>query len=236
MIDDVKKQVYDILCKDSSGHGYDHVERVYRLSMKFAKKENADIEVVALIALLHDVDDYKLFGKEQAADLTNAKKIMSSVGISKQKQENVLSSLHKIGYRNCVNGIRPDTIEGMIVSDADMCDAMGANGIIRTHQFGLKYGKVFFNKNESPSGYVDNDKYREKVADCSVQHMFEKLLKLKNLMMTDSGKKEALSRHEAMVNFLYQLFDEEEADEWKVYLDKYLETINNGNKKTTSRS
>ena len=83
MFEEIKKNVYDILCKDDSGHGYDHVERVYNLAMKFAKKENADEEVVALIALLHDVDDYKLFGKEQAADLTNAKKIMNSVGVSK---------------------------------------------------------------------------------------------------------------------------------------------------------
>ena len=74
MIETVKKLVYDILCKDNSGHGYDHVERVYKLALKFAKEENADETVVSLIALLHDVDDYKLFGKEQAEDLTNAKK------------------------------------------------------------------------------------------------------------------------------------------------------------------
>ena len=86
MIEEVKKLVYDILNKDNSGHGYDHVERVYKLSLKFAKKENADEDVVCLIALLHDVDDYKLFGKEQAEDLTNAKKIMNLVNVGKEKQ------------------------------------------------------------------------------------------------------------------------------------------------------
>ena len=68
MIEDVKKLVYEVLCKDDSGHGYDHVERVYKLAIKFAKKENADEDVVALIALLHDVDDYKLFGKDGQFD------------------------------------------------------------------------------------------------------------------------------------------------------------------------
>ena len=225
MIEEVKKFVYDVLCKDNSGHGYDHVERVYKLGIKFAKKEKADEEVVALIALLHDVDDYKLFGKEQAEDLTNAKRIMNEVNVSKEKQNIVLSSLKKIGYRNCVNGIRPDSIEGKIVSDADMCDAMGANGILRTYRFGLKFGKEFFNSKENPNVYIESDEYREKVADCSVQHMFEKLLKLKGLMLTESGKEEATNRHEMMVEFLYQLFDEEEAIEWKKFLDNYLESL-----------
>lgn len=226
MIEEVKKQVYDILCNENSGHGYDHVERVYNLAVKFSILEKADVEVASLIALLHDVDDYKLFGIEQAEDLTNAKRIMNSVNVSKEKQEVVLSSLKKIDYRNCVNGIRPDSLEGKIVSDADMCDAIGANGILRTYKFGLKFGKEFFNKKENPNAYLEVDNYREKIADCSVQHMFEKLLKLKGLMITESGKKEALVRHELMVNFLYQLFDEENAVEWKEYLDKYLINLN----------
>lgn len=56
----------------------------------------------------------------------------------------------------------------------------------------------------------------------SINHFFEKLLKLKNLMLTDSGKKEASQRHQLMIDFLYQYFDEEEAEEWKTYLKNYL--------------
>ena len=225
MLEEVKKQVYEILCSDNSGHGYDHVERVYNLSLKFAKKENADVDVVGLIALLHDVDDYKLFGKEQAENLTNAKKIMNSVKVDNDKQQNVLSSLKRIGYSKSIEGIRPVTIEGKIVSDADMCDAIGANGILRTHQYGLKYGRPFFNKKANPNLDMNASEYKEKVADCSVTHMFEKLFKLKGLMLTNSGKQEAIKRHETMVNFLYDLLDEEEATEWKEYLDKYLSEL-----------
>lgn len=225
MIEDVKKLVFEILNKDNSGHGYDHVERVYNLSLKFAKKENADLDVVGLIALLHDVDDYKLFGKEQSENLTNAKKIMNLVNVSKDKQENVLSSLKRIGYSKSIEGIRPVTIEGMIVSDADMCDAIGSNGILRTHQYGLKYGRPFFNKNSHPDTNMDVNKYKEKVADCSVTHMFEKLFKLKGLMLTNSGREEAIKRHDIMISFLYELFDEEEASDWKEYLDNYLSEL-----------
>ena len=132
----------------------------------------------------------------------------------------LLSSLKKIGYRNCVNGIRPDTIEGQIVSDADMCDAIGANGILRTHKYEIKYGKSFFDRTLKP--LEDTDTYSEKVADSGVHHMFEKLLKLKDLMLTNSGKEEANKRHNIMVDFLYELFDEEESHEWTNYLNNYL--------------
>ena len=221
MINEVIRQVKEILSNDDSGHDYFHVERVYNLSLKFAKKEHADEEVVSLIALLHDVDDYKLFGNEQASNLTNAKKIMNSLNISENKQEVVLDALKTMGYRNCVKGIRPTSLEGKIVSDADMCDALGANGILRTYKFGLKYGKEFFNKNTNPySMGIDN--YKDKVAETSVFHMFEKLLKLKGLMTTESGKEEANKRHVSMVDFLYELFYEEEAHEWVKYLDEYL--------------
>lgn len=62
----------------------DHVERVLNLSLQFAEKEKADKEIVALIALLHDVDDYKLFGEECQKNLTNAKKIMNSVNVDRE--------------------------------------------------------------------------------------------------------------------------------------------------------
>ena len=106
-----------------------------------------------------------------------------------------------------------------------MCDAIGANGILRTHQYGLKYGRPFFNKKANPNLDMNVNQYKEKVADCSVTHMFEKLFKLKGLMLTSSGKEEAIKRHETMVNFLYDLLDEEESDEWKAYLDKYLSEL-----------
>ena len=74
MIEEVKYQVSELLNKDKTGHGMDHINRVLDLSMKFAEKENGNKDIVSLIALLHDVDDYKLFGMDNAKNLTNAKK------------------------------------------------------------------------------------------------------------------------------------------------------------------
>lgn len=75
MIDEIKKQVYNLLNNDDSGHGYDHVERVLNLALKFSQQENANVSIVTLISLLHDVDDYKLFGIDNENNLTNAKKL-----------------------------------------------------------------------------------------------------------------------------------------------------------------
>ncbi len=222
MIQEIRRQVFELLNNDNSGHNMDHIDRVLTLSLKFAEQECANKEVVFLIALLHDVDDYKLFGIENAENLTNAKRIMNNCNIDLEIQNLVLSSLKCIGYSKLLKGLRPQTLEGKIVSDADMCDALGANGIIRVYTYSMKNKKPFFDKNIFPIENMTADKYTSKCADSSVCHLFEKILKLKNLMLTVSGKKEAESRHQIIVDFLYHLFEEENAPEWTEYLDNYL--------------
>lgn len=224
MVEKVREKVEKILGKDNSGHGMDHIERVLHLSLKFAEKENADKNLTAPIALLHDVDDYKLFGKENAANLTNAKKIMNECEIDENMQNNVCSALRKIGFSKRLGGNEPESLEGKIVSDADMCDAIGANGLLRAHKYSTKHGAKFFDKNIFPIENITEEKYTNAVASTSVCHIFEKLLKLKNLMLTESGKSEAESRHNIIIEFLRHLFDEENAPEWQTYMDNYLKT------------
>ena len=173
MIENIKKQVYELLTNDDSGHGFDHINRVLELSLKFANKENANKELVAMIALLHDVDDYKLFGKENAKNLTNAKAIMNKANVPAEIQKQVVSSLNCIGYSKCLKGFRPLTIEGKIVSDADMCDALGVNGILRAYKYSIKNAKPFFDRNIFPIKNMTANEYTKKCADSSVCHIFE---------------------------------------------------------------
>ena len=224
MIENIKKQVYELLNKDNSGHGMDHINRVLALSLKFAKEENANIEIVSLIALLHDVDDYKLFGTDNAKNLPNARLFMKHANISDEIQEQVISELQNFGYSNRLKGLSPKTLEGKIVSDADMCDCIGVNGILRIFAYSLKNNKPFFDKNIFPIENMDASKYTRKCSDSSVCHIFEKVLKLKKEMLTESGKKEIEKRHQITINILYQLFDEEDATDWKKYLGDYLKT------------
>ena len=222
MIEEVRKQVHNLLDKDNSGHGTEHIERVSKISLRFAEAENADKETVALIALLHDADDYKLFGAESADKLTNAKAILEQCSINDNIKEQVLNSIKTIGYSKRLKGITPTTLEAMIVSDADMCDSIGCTGILRSYQYNSAHGRVFFDKNIYPTLNMTSGEYAAKKSGTVVTHMFEKLLKLKDMMLTDSGKKEAIERHNIMVEFLYHFFKEENVPEWTQYLDNYL--------------
>lgn len=225
MIELVRKEVYKFLGKDDSGHGNDHIQRVLNLSLKFCVDENINKEVVALIALLHDVDDYKLVSEDEANNLINAKRIMNIAKVDKDIQEHVLGEIKRLGYSKALEGIRPLTIEGKIVSDADMCDAIGVNGFIRTYKYSIKHGGDLFNRDIFPSINMSSQEYKDKSADTAINHMFEKLLKLKNMMLTNEGKEEAIYRHQILVDILYHLFSEEDATEWKDYLDNYLKSL-----------
>ena len=222
MIEEVRKQVRKLLDKDNSGHGTEHIERVSKMSLRFAEAENADKDTVSLIALLHDVDDYKLFGAESADNLTNAKSILEHCSINDNIKEQVLNSIKTIGYSKRLKGIAPTTLEGMIVSDADMCDSMGCTGILRSYQYNSAHGNLFFDKDVYPTLNMSSSDYIAKKEGTVVTHMFDKLLRLKGLMLTDSGKKEAIERHNIMVEFLYHFFEEENVPEWTEYLDNFL--------------
>ncbi len=151
MIEEVRKQVCKLLDKYNSDHGMEHVNRVLNLSLKFAEIEKANKEVVALIALLHEVDDYKLFGIESTNNLTNARNILDQCFVEDNIKNQVLNAIKTIGYSKRLKGISPITLEGMIVSDADMCDGIGITGILRSYQYNLAHGNIFFDKNIYPT-------------------------------------------------------------------------------------
>ncbi len=221
-IEKVREKAKALLDSDNSGHGMDHSERVLRLSLQFAEAESANTEVVSMAALLHDVDDYKLFGEESAKNLTNAKTILDDCGVDEDTKNQVIEAIETIGYSKRLQGITPITIEAKIVSDADMCDGMGIIGILRSYQYNIAHGGEFFNKDIFPVLDMSAEEYKTKKDGTVVTHLFEKILKLKDLMLTDAGRKEATKRHGYMVDFLYHFFEEENVPEWAEYLTNYL--------------
>ena len=219
MIEEVKQEIKKIMNSDNSGHGMDHVNRVYQLATYFAKEEGNDETIAGLIALLHDVDDYKLFGSENSEEFANAKYVMKICNVPLELQEIVLSELKTIGFSKYLKGLRPSTKEGMAVSDADMCDALGAIGIARVFTFGNSISRPLFDRNKFPSK-EDTYEFHMIPSGSTINFMFEVLLKYKNLMLTEAGKKVATERHEIIVNYLRQYFIEEHAPEWIEYLEK----------------
>ncbi len=114
---------------NTDGHDAEHSMRVYRTAMAIAEKtDDCDKEIVALGALLHDADDYKLFSTENNA---NARSFLGNIGISKEEKEKIIHVINGVSFSHN-KGRHPDTIEGKIVQDADRLDAIGAIGIART--------------------------------------------------------------------------------------------------------
>lgn len=218
---EIYQEVTNILGADKSGHGMDHVDRVTSMALRFARQEEADSESVELTALLHDVDDYKLVGVEQSRELTNARAILGRHAIREVMSDQVLTNIQNMGYSKYLEGVRPDTLEGAIVSDADMCDAIGAHGILRVLTYSMSEGAPFFDKTIAPrQTELSPDEYR-KVSAHAVQHFFDKLLLIPNILMTQAGQREGRRRIGIMTHLLQETFREEGAIDWLEYLDDF---------------
>ena len=224
MLNQAKVLVAEIMAGDNSGHGMEHINRVLDLALRFAENEECNQTLVALGALLHDVDDYKLFGNKNQANLTNTNIILEKIGANEATKNAVLDIVANIGFSKRLKGMHPNSIEGKIVSDADMCDALGASGILRAFHYSISHNQVFFDKNIWPMQTFDLQKYTSECA-IGINHMFDKILKLKDLMLTKAGKIEATKRHNFVIDFLRQYFAEENATEWLKYLDNYLSNL-----------
>lgn len=169
---------------DSGGHDAEHTMRVYRNALRIAEKEQgADNEVISLAALLHDADDHKLFN---TVDNANARGFLSSHAIAPEETEAIIRVINAVSFSQN-RGKHPETLEGMIVQDADRLDAIGAVGIARTFAFGGEHGRSL---------------------GSSIQHFHEKLLLLKDGMNTETARQMAEGRHAFMIEFLERYREE----------------------------
>ena len=184
LISDAIDFVSDLLENNSGGHDTAHSLRVYKNALEIAGNEpGCDMTVVSLAALLHDVDDHKLFDHENNE---NAREFLSDSGVSDELIEEICGVINSVSFSKN-RGKKPETLEGKIVQDADRLDAMGAIGIARTFAFGGEHGRSI---------------------EESVMHFHEKLLLLKDEMNTESARKIAESRHAFLEEFLSHYYEE----------------------------
>ena len=207
---------------ESAGHGMDHINQVYDLGMRIHENEGGNRDIIALAILLHDVDDYKFFGDENAQNLTNAKRIMNQCGVDVNTQTTVCEIISTMGWSRLLAGIRPTTLEGRIVSDADMCGITGALAIVRTAQFGKSINRPFFIREKWPRTDIITAEEYKKFNDSSINYFFERLLKMQGLLFTDTAKQIAAPGHDFIIAFLRRYFIENNAPAWNEYLDKFL--------------
>lgn len=184
LISDAMDFVSDLLENNSGGHDTAHSLRVYKNALEIAENEpGCDMTVVSLAALLHDVDDHKLFDHENNE---NAREFLTNSGVLNEVIEEICSVINSVSFSKN-RGKKPETLEGKIVQDADRLDAMGAIGIARTFAYGGEHGRSI---------------------EESVMHFHEKLLLLKDEMNTESARKIADSRHAFLEEFLSHYYEE----------------------------
>lgn len=190
-----------------TGHDWFHIERVWKLSLKIAETEGGNREVVELAALLHDIADPKFHNGDETLALKISEEWMNSLKVPQDVVEQVLFIIKNISFKNRGESHEIPPIELKIVQDADRLDAIGAIGIARTFNFGGFKNNLMYHPEILPKLNMSKEEYK-KNQGTTVNHFYEKLLLLKDLMNTDSAKKIASERHDFMLQFLEQFYKE----------------------------
>lgn len=210
--------VKETLEKDSTGHDWWHTHRVRNLAKRIAKEEGADIFIVELVALLHDIGDYKFFQGDEEAGAAKVREWLSSLEIFPTIIDKIvevtsqISFLHTLPAKGKGSNKKNFTTlklskEIMAVTDADRLDAMGAIGIARAFTYGGFFNRPIYDPAIKPNKSITKDEYKTTEAP-SINHFYEKLLKLKDMMYTDLGRKIAKKRHRFLKLYLKEFFKE----------------------------
>jgi len=194
-----------------AGHDWFHIERVWKLSKKIAQAEDCNLEVVELSALLHDIADPKFHNGDETVALKISREFLESQNVEEEIIQQVLFIIQNISFKNR-NEVPADLpIELKIVQDADRIDAIGAIGVARTFNFGGFKNNLMYHPNIQPKLNMSKEEYK-KSNGTTINHFYEKLLLLKDLMNTNEGKKIAEERHQFMLTFLDQFMKEWNVD------------------------
>jgi uncharacterized protein len=196
------------LAEAEGGHDWFHIERVWRNAKHIAKEEGgADMEIVELGALLHDIADAKFHDGDEEIGPKMAREFLETLGLVPATIAHVENIVRHISFKGSREGQVFMSPELAIVQDADRLDAIGAIGIARTFNYGGFKGRPLYDPSIAPNPSMSKEEYK-KGDSPTINHFYEKLLLLKEMMNTKTGKKLAAERHAYMETFLAEFFDE----------------------------
>jgi uncharacterized protein len=191
---------------DSSGHDWWHIYRVWKNALTICEHEKADTFVVQLAALLHDLDDWKFNDSGDETPL-RARAWLDSCGVEIPITDKVCEIIMHISYKGASVENKMNSLEGFIVQDADRLDAIGAIGIGRAFAYGGYKNRPMYDPESKPQLHATFEQYKNSKS-ATINHFYEKLLLLKDMMNTTTAKRIAEQRHEVMLNFLDQFMNE----------------------------
>lgn len=204
--------VKEELANAEAGHNWFHVERVYKTAVQIAKQdEGANIFIVQLAALLHDIADSKFNNGNETIGPKKASDFLKSIGVELEVAQHVVNIIKYMSFKNSIEAQIFTSKEMQIVQDADRLDAMGAIGIARAFAYGGFKNRDLYNPAIAPNLSQTKQQYKNSTAP-TINHFYEKLLLLKNTMHTEMGKLLAEQRHQFMLQYLAQFYAEWDGD------------------------
>ena len=204
----VKKQ----LQKAEGGHDWFHIERVYKLALRIAQNEaDVDILVVQLAALLHDIADSKFHDGDETIGPRLAREFLITQQFPEAQLEQVIVIIENISFKGGNQAQTYFSKELAVVQDADRLDAIGAIGIARTFNYGGFKNRALYDPVIPPDLQLSKEAYKKSTAP-TLNHFYEKLLRLKDLMHTETARELAAERHQFMEQFLSRFYAEWEGE------------------------
>ena len=207
-IEKTKDFVKETLKNAEGGHDWFHTLRVFNNSILISKNEEVDFFVVQLGALLHDIADSKFYNGDETVGPKLARDFLNSIQVEKHVMEHVIQIIENISYNSSLDPSKTfKSPELDVIQDADRLDALGAIGIARTFNYGGFKNRAIYNPDILPDLNMSKEAYKASTAP-TINHFYEKLLLLKDLMNTNTGKQIAEKRHEFMEQYLELFYAE----------------------------
>ncbi|GGD94846.1 HD domain-containing protein [Planktosalinus lacus] len=207
IINNTRDYVKRSLLNAEAGHDWFHIERVYKNSLLIASIEPCNLFVVSLAALLHDIADSKFHKGDETVGPKIANEFLTTQQVDSETLNQVVKIIENISFKGGHTVKKHHSIELDIVQDADRLDAMGAIGISRAFHYGGYKNRLLYDPAIKPNVSMSKEQYKKSTTP-TINHFYEKLLLLKGLMNTETGKKLATKRHDFMLDFLNQFFAE----------------------------
>jgi uncharacterized protein len=207
IIQQTAEHVRQLMTGDSSGHDWFHIERVRNVALHLGREEEADLFIVELAALLHDVADWKFAGGDSAAGPRAAREWLVGLSVPEATIDRVCRIIAELSFKGAGVATPMSSLEGQIVQDADRLDAIGAIGVARTFAYGGHKGQPMHDPALPPQMHASFEAYKSNVGT-SINHFYEKLLLLKDRMNTATGKRLAAERHAFLERYLEQFLAE----------------------------
>jgi uncharacterized protein len=207
LIRSTAEHVKSVMSGESSGHDWWHVYRVWQMAIRLAAAGDANLTVVELGALLHDIADWKLNDGDLEVGPRVAREWLESHDTDAEIVDQVTSIVAGGSFVGAGVPDKAYSLESQIVQDADRLDALGAIGIGRTFAFGGAHNRLMYDPDIEPVYHQNFESYKASSSP-TINHFYEKLFLLKDRMHTAAGREMAEARHQYMVDFVSRFYME----------------------------